>query len=73
MRCRPRGQYALCSAINALLCTRHPDLVTTEFYKKGKYDMHGEGRKFTSPDYAKYLAKLAAAAHEKPDLQQLKK
>jgi enolase len=36
------------------------DVASSEFYKKGKYDMHGEGRKFTSPDYAKYLAKLAA-------------
>ena len=36
------------------------DVASSEFYKKGKYDMHGEGRKFTSPDFAKYLAKLAA-------------
>ncbi len=36
------------------------DVASSEFYKKGKYDMHGEGRKFTSPDYVKYLAKLAA-------------
>jgi enolase len=36
------------------------DVASSEFYKKGKYDMHGEGRKFTSPDYVKYLARLAA-------------
>jgi len=27
---------ALCSAISGLLCARHPDLVTTEFYKKDR-------------------------------------
>ena len=36
------------------------DVASSEFYKKDKYDMHGEGRKFTSPDFVKYLAKLAA-------------
>jgi len=35
------------------------DVASSEFYKKGKYDMHGEGRVFTSPNYVKYLAKLA--------------
>ena len=30
------GVHALCSAINALLCARHPDLVTVEFYKKDR-------------------------------------
>lgn len=28
--------HALASGISALLCTRHPDLVTTEFYKKDR-------------------------------------
>ena len=28
--------HTLCAAINALLCARHPDLVTTEFYKKDR-------------------------------------
>src|SRR4029079_3153207 len=36
------------------------DVASSEFFKKGKYDMHGEGRVFTSPNYVKYLAKLAA-------------
>ena len=36
------------------------DVASSEFYKKGKYDLHGEGRKFTSPEFVKYLAKLAA-------------
>jgi enolase len=36
------------------------DVASSEFYKKGKYDMEGEGRVFTSPNYVKYLAKLAA-------------
>src|SRR3954469_21549763 len=36
------------------------DVASSEFYKKGKYDMHGEGRVFTSPNYVKYLARLAA-------------
>jgi enolase len=36
------------------------DVASSEFFKKNKYDLHGEGRKFSSPDFAKYLAKLAA-------------
>jgi len=28
--------HALCAGISRLLCTRHPDLVTTEFYKKDR-------------------------------------
>ncbi len=36
------------------------DVAASEFYKKNKYDLHGEGRKFTSPDFVKYFAKLAA-------------
>lgn len=28
--------HALCSGISKLLCARHPDLVTTEFYKKDR-------------------------------------
>ena len=28
--------HALCAAINGLLCAKHPDLVTTEFYKKDR-------------------------------------
>jgi enolase len=36
------------------------DVASSEFFKKNKYVLHGEGRKFSSPDFAKYLAKLAA-------------
>jgi enolase len=36
------------------------DVAASEFYKKGKYDLHGEGRKFTSDQFVKYFAKLAA-------------
>ena len=36
------------------------DVAASEFYKKNKYDLHGEGRKFTSDEFVKYLAKLAA-------------
>src|SRR3954463_12284572 len=36
------------------------DVASSEFYKKGKYDMHGEGRKFSSDDFVKYFTKLAA-------------
>jgi len=28
--------HALCAAISRVVCTRHPDLVTTEFYKKDR-------------------------------------
>jgi enolase len=36
------------------------DVAASEFYKKNKYDLHGEGRKFTSDEFVKYFAKLAA-------------
>jgi enolase len=36
------------------------DVASSEFFKKGKYDLHGEGRKFTPNDFGKYLTKLAA-------------
>jgi enolase len=36
------------------------DVAASEFYKKNKYDLHGEGRKFSSADFVKYFAKLAA-------------
>jgi enolase len=35
------------------------DVAASEFYKKGKYDLEGEGRKFTSDQFVKYFAKLA--------------
>ncbi len=36
------------------------DVASSEFYQKGKYHLHGEGKKFTSPEFGKYLAKLVA-------------
>ena len=36
------------------------DVAASEFYKKNKYDLHGEGRKFTSDQFVKYFQKLAA-------------
>jgi enolase len=36
------------------------DVAASEFYKKNIYDLHGEGRKFTSDEFVKYFAKLAA-------------
>jgi len=36
------------------------DVAASEFYKKNKYDLHGEGRKFSSDEFVKYFAKLAA-------------
>jgi enolase len=36
------------------------DVAASEFYKKNKYDLHGEGRKFTSDEFVKYFARLAA-------------
>jgi enolase len=36
------------------------DVAASEFYKKGKYDLHGEGRKFSSDEFVKYFAKLEA-------------
>ena len=34
------------------------DVASTEFFAKGKYQLHGEGREFTAPQFAKYLARL---------------
>ena len=36
------------------------DVASTEFYKDGLYDLASEGRKFTSAEFADYLAALAA-------------
>jgi enolase len=36
------------------------DAASTEFYKDGLYDLASEGRKFTSREFADYLAALAA-------------
>jgi enolase len=36
------------------------DVAASEFYKKNKYDLHGEGRKFSSGEFVKYFARLAA-------------
>ena len=36
------------------------DVASSEFFKNGKYDLHGEGRAFTSAQFAQYLAKLVA-------------
>ena len=36
------------------------DCASTEFFKGGKYDMEGEGKKFDSAGMAKYLADLVA-------------
>src|SRR6185369_2523304 len=36
------------------------DVAASEFYKKNKYDLHGEGRKFSSDEFVKYFSKLAA-------------
>jgi len=36
------------------------DVASSEFYKDGVYDMEGEGKKFTSAEYADYLAGLCA-------------
>jgi enolase len=36
------------------------DCAATEFFKKGRYDLAGEGRKLGSDEMAKYLADLAA-------------
>jgi enolase len=36
------------------------DVAASEFYVKNKYDLHGEGRKFSSDEFVKYFAKLAA-------------
>jgi enolase len=36
------------------------DVASTEFYKNGVYELESEGRKFTSSEFADYLAALAA-------------
>jgi enolase len=36
------------------------DVASTEFYKKGVYDLASEGRKFSSAQFADYLAELVA-------------
>ncbi len=36
------------------------DVASTEFYKNGVYELESEGRKFTSTEFADYLAALAA-------------
>ena len=36
------------------------DCASSEFYKDGVYDMAGEGKKFTAPEFADYLAELTA-------------
>jgi enolase len=36
------------------------DVASTEFFKDGQYHLHGEGRSFTSSEFADYLAGLVA-------------
>jgi enolase len=36
------------------------DVASTEFYKNGKYELHGEGRSFDSAGFADYLADLVS-------------
>src|SRR5690606_27225759 len=36
------------------------DCAASEFYKDGKYDLAGEGKVFSAPEFADYLAGLAA-------------
>ncbi|MDO9451699.1 MAG: phosphopyruvate hydratase, partial [Stagnimonas sp.] len=36
------------------------DVASTEFYEKGKYHLHGEGKSFTSEQFADYLAGIVA-------------
>lgn len=36
------------------------DCAASEFYKDGVYDLAGEGKKFSAPEFADYLAELAA-------------
>ena len=36
------------------------DVASSEFFESGQYVLNGEGRKFTSPEFAAYLADLAA-------------
>jgi enolase len=35
------------------------DVASSEFFKDGHYDLESEGRKFTPPEFARYLADLA--------------
>jgi enolase len=34
------------------------DVASSEFFKAGRYELHGEGRSFSAAQFAKYLAKL---------------
>ncbi len=36
------------------------DVASSEFYEKGKYNLHGEGKSFTSEQFADFLAGLCA-------------
>jgi enolase len=36
------------------------DVASSEFYEKGKYNMHGEGRSFTTAEYTDYLADIVS-------------
>lgn len=36
------------------------DCASSEFYKDGVYDLSGEGKKFSAPEFADYLVELAA-------------
>jgi len=36
------------------------DVASSEFYQKGKYNLHGEGKSFTSEQFADYLAGICA-------------
>jgi enolase len=36
------------------------DVASTEFYEKGKYHLHGEGKSYTSAEFADYLAGIVA-------------
>jgi len=36
------------------------DVASTEFFEKGKYHLHGEGKSFTSEQFADYLAGIVA-------------
>ena len=36
------------------------DVASSEFYEKGKYHLHGEGKSFTSEEFADFLANICA-------------
>ena len=36
------------------------DVASSEFFRKGRYELHGEGRSFTAEAFGKYLAELVA-------------